>query len=583
MTRPTCTFCARKHLSQALVLCEEVQQGYPEHLWVAIGHMAEASAELLVDYPAMAEEIRVARKALEESMAKKQRLVFPDFLKLVERVSALPEGIPKVSMEAVQQVPGKHQAARPRPTVEQERIARHGVPQPPPAASGCQTCMDKARKSLWAAEQSVLGEGKQYPRGRLLILTTLGNFSPSYSLVNVILDQAAAGAAAGYRVTLGVHQGCDLSLLPPLPPAIDVVGIIPRLAWKENDVNVEHMGLVKESIIASLNALGPCKIITHDLIFQSWFCTIAAAIHNIRPMPGVQWFHLCHSSVSPNDPFPIEETDARIYRRTLPVAHNLLILNYADTKHFKNYYHYGSSTMGPPDSAIRVLLNPRDIRTFGGMTALAAKITTLCIPHLVDVAQLYPLSLDRIANKHPEKVFELFSEIKKMGSSVRLIIATAHANAKHHQELAVQMRALATVKGLAPEEVVFTHELAPETAAAGLDRDTIRALFSVTNVFAFPSETEAGSLVLMEAALSGNLLILNESLPCLADYVPREKALWIPWGSLKEAGVSTPLRPVAEQVLDRLESDMSMAAKRHMLRVSSLEHYSERLVEVLGG
>lgn len=86
----------------------------------------------------------------------------------------------------------------------------------------------------------------------------------------------------------------------------------------------------------------------------------------------------------------------------------------------------------------------------------------------------------------------------------------------------------------------------------------------------------------MEAAQTGNLLVLNESLPCLRDYIPPEAAVWTPWGSIKESGKSVPIRPLAEAILTRLE-DMGMKSRRHMLRLSSLEAYAERLIEVLGG
>ena len=39
---------------QALVLLGEANQGYPEHFFLAIGHLAEASDELVQKYPEQA-------------------------------------------------------------------------------------------------------------------------------------------------------------------------------------------------------------------------------------------------------------------------------------------------------------------------------------------------------------------------------------------------------------------------------------------------------------------------------------------------------------------------------------------------
>lgn len=59
--RPTCLDCVRKHLAQAEVLMSEARQGYPDHAWLAIGHMAEAADEALKECPELAREIRAER------------------------------------------------------------------------------------------------------------------------------------------------------------------------------------------------------------------------------------------------------------------------------------------------------------------------------------------------------------------------------------------------------------------------------------------------------------------------------------------------------------------------------------------
>lgn len=270
--RHTCTFCARKHLSQAYILCEEVAQGYPEHVWLAIGHMAEASAELLQKHPIIANDIREARKTLEESLAKHPgssvEWKFPDFMAMLKRISDIPEAAPGRIPIVTPPTTAPNRTTAPTPAPDRQRDLREKIEAAkarqaatPPPAGGCSTCMDKVKVGRWAAERDQLGPNGKYTRGRLLILTSLGDFSPSYSLTAVILDQAVAAAAAGYRVTIGVHVGCNLADLPELPESIDVVGIIPRLPWKENEVNDEHVNIIKEAIAKVLIALGPCKVI----------------------------------------------------------------------------------------------------------------------------------------------------------------------------------------------------------------------------------------------------------------------------------------------------------------------------------
>ena len=59
--RHGCYDCARKHLGQASVLYDESILGYPEHRWLAIGHLAEAESEFLEIDPGMSAQIREHR------------------------------------------------------------------------------------------------------------------------------------------------------------------------------------------------------------------------------------------------------------------------------------------------------------------------------------------------------------------------------------------------------------------------------------------------------------------------------------------------------------------------------------------
>ena len=95
--RPTCLNCARKHLAQADILMMEAAMGYPIHAWYAMGHMAEASDEIVADYPEMANEIREMRKLYEEAVneaedptsPKQPRLPHVDIPALIAKISEL--------------------------------------------------------------------------------------------------------------------------------------------------------------------------------------------------------------------------------------------------------------------------------------------------------------------------------------------------------------------------------------------------------------------------------------------------------------------------------------------------------------
>ena len=62
--RAHCYWCVTKHISQAIVLTIEAATGYPEHIWLASGHLAEAEAEILEVHPKFADRIREVRRKL---------------------------------------------------------------------------------------------------------------------------------------------------------------------------------------------------------------------------------------------------------------------------------------------------------------------------------------------------------------------------------------------------------------------------------------------------------------------------------------------------------------------------------------
>ena len=66
--RPQCARCSIKHLAQARALVMETCKGYPEHVWYAIGHMAEAEDECVELMPMEAGLIRKERLRIEQGL-----------------------------------------------------------------------------------------------------------------------------------------------------------------------------------------------------------------------------------------------------------------------------------------------------------------------------------------------------------------------------------------------------------------------------------------------------------------------------------------------------------------------------------
>jgi len=71
--RHSCFDCVRKHLAQALVIAHELPHysDYAKdmHLWVFVGHMAEAADQVQREAPNVASRIREIRLAVMEDLS----------------------------------------------------------------------------------------------------------------------------------------------------------------------------------------------------------------------------------------------------------------------------------------------------------------------------------------------------------------------------------------------------------------------------------------------------------------------------------------------------------------------------------
>lgn len=79
--RPSCSLCALKHIAQARALALECRKGYAQFFIFALGHLAEAEDELVVEHAELGNAVRDVRKQWESSPT-----TCPPFDSLVLRV-----------------------------------------------------------------------------------------------------------------------------------------------------------------------------------------------------------------------------------------------------------------------------------------------------------------------------------------------------------------------------------------------------------------------------------------------------------------------------------------------------------------
>jgi hypothetical protein len=426
-------------------------------------------------------------------------------------------------------------------------------PAVPPSPSQKSTCAQR-KQALLDQQRKNLTFDK-----RVVLLTTLGNFEASYSLSSVILDHARALAMTQpkCKVEVWVMQTAHDALWPDdMPVNVELRKVVPSVSWRINHVDEKAKGIWKNGVLRELMLLGNATIFTHDLLFQEHFQTAAAALHEIGALKGFKWFHVAHSGPSER---PAEEI-AR-FRCTLPEGdHSLMILAECHREGFKKMYRTEKIVTVP---------NVRNLCTiFNDQRALEI-ITKAGLAH-ADIVQTFPISTPRWQAKGVDYLIDVFGALKAGGKSVRLIIPNAHAN--NNEKCIAEMRKIAERAGLDEGDLRFTSELYPETQAVGLTGQQVALLFQHSNLFIFPTVAEASSLILLEAALSCSLLVLNEDVPSLFDIVPKNACLRF---SRKDSPAK-----VAKEIIDIWHPGVAWTAKQHVLKEHSLGVLGQRLASL---
>jgi glycosyltransferase involved in cell wall biosynthesis len=328
------------------------------------------------------------------------------------------------------------------------------------------------------------------------ILTTFGGSDEAYSLVVVVKTQLQMLVEASYQPVLFVA------------PSFTGAGI-----WQDGRVEVRRTVEADSSAEMILDCLrgmtGDIDVMMcHDILFLRQHEEWAKAIRELAKESPIRWLHWQHSRGDHNPIEPMERSD----------------FCYPNRDDLGHVARINSTTM----EQVHYIPHPLD---FGylGWPDLAIRVAEDYQFPFVDVSMIYPTRLDR--QKQVEMAVRVFAGLKRAGKSVCLLVADAYATGEHFKEYKRECLKLARELGLSEKEFAFLGEVYEE-CTYGTPRQTVKALFEMSNLFMQVSTSETSSLVVLEAALAGNLVVLN------ADFKPIHhlygKALTLPFGSIFE-------------------------------------------------
>lgn len=392
------------------------------------------------------------------------------------------------------------------------------------------------------------------PERTVIIMTALGDFYPSYSVASAVKDQAVAIALT--HPDWEVQVWVMVNALSPgwdAPPNVKLRKVVPIMPWIENITSPEKSAELKAFLDHELARFRGVTIITHDLMFVTWYTLFAHAIHLYGATGGHHWFHVPHSLPSPRE-------GKSQWITTLPAGdHRVVTVARGFEKQFAEYYQI------PVDRVSRIP-NVRDPRSWGTVSPRARAIVTQTRLWDNEFVQVFPICTTRLEAKGFSKVVRTFALLNQGAPRAFLLICNPNAAGERGAKIIAEAKVTAKSLGLADDRWAFTSDIVPDSATYGLNADEMKfLLYSYANLLLFPSMSEADSLIIREAQLAGCFTVGNAYVPTLADAVDCDWAAR--WGTSVQVNEAV-CQYVANRILDKGIPDR---LRRSVLRGRNLE------------
>lgn len=384
---------------------------------------------------------------------------------------------------------------------------------------------------------------------RIGVVTAFSQMIEHYSLSGIVLDHLEMIHRAGHvpvLVTLSDFQWAEMPSYVEHRPIFPTFHKIDYQSAK--DISPEHEAIAEQTKTAILEQLQDVSaFLTHDVMFTGWNAPLALAVHAASRTIQAPWLHWVHSVPGPRKDWWI-----------LPANSKLVYPNHTDRVRC-------AEAFGTWSEKVLVIPHAKDPRRYLFRTEVADRIASEYNLMEADIIQTIPLSIDRVDHKGLDQIIEIFAALKKMGLSVRLVVCNAWCNVDKHRQKVAQIQAAASKLGLTERELIFTSQVMNGLYELGVSQQVIADLMSISNLFIYPTKSESFGLVVAEAALCGQLLVLNASLPMMANVAGFENALYFHFGSHQQQAHNDNWRKfyedVAKIILHRFGENESLRAK----------------------
>ena len=391
---------------------------------------------------------------------------------------------------------------------------------------------------------------------KIAIITHFKRCPDSYSPGKAVKNQIKLLQKYGHEVVFFVQEGSTLDVGCELRP------VVPNFKREKNVINEEmknkFIDVLRENLTDDFDVA-----ITHDFYLDSCV-TYREAVRECGVK--IPWLHWARSGVGRKIDFNMDNA-------------KYVYMNYQDSELF-------ASRISVDIKDLRVVFNEKDPSLMFDWDPITKMISDKMELQYKDIIQTYPLCTTRMDAKGINSVIATFGKLKEAGKDVALIICNSNGR-KRLGEIETKMNYAKTC-GLTEQDIVFTSTLANDEfkIESEVPHRIVSELFHISNLFIFPTIAEVCSNVLLEASMTKNLIVINEDLPSLFDFVNEDAVLKHPFTSLRSMHYSgrdgEAWTKLSKQIIGQIDSNKADKQFRKVWSTHNLETvYYDQLAPIL--
>lgn len=347
---------------------------------------------------------------------------------------------------------------------------------------------------------------------KIAIFTNFFSYDQAYSLIRVAEDQIKMLTRHGYKPVVIVsdtfqpegafaHPDVELRKIPNVPCHNQV---------KKDPTFDEDVESITVALRDHLKDVDVC--LTQDIVYKPSELKYNFAARKIAvELPQIKWLHWINSATPPitlNSLMGMFTDEyLELMRKPFPNSYYVFFNDISRSIIAKNF--------NVNESDVQIVHHPSDLdEIYGVKNTLLKKFIEKRDIYSADAICVYPARLDR--GKQVHFAIKTMAKVKELGMSVRMIVVDFHSTGGDKVTYRDEMKSMGIDWGLSPQELSFTSEFHPDWEG-GIPHDDVLALFRMSNTFVMPSVSESYSYITQEAALTGNVIILNQDFPPFRD------------------------------------------------------------------